>query len=93
MKKMILRHSWKTMILMTSLMMTQLPTNNSEHNQNVMITDHHILTQSFDQSRLDQSRNCETEHAARPAANERDHSPTSTSLTPRVKPPGRRTGN
>jgi len=49
--------------------------------------------QSFYQSRLDQSRNCETEHAARPAANERDHSPTSTSLTPRVKPPGRRTGN
>jgi hypothetical protein len=66
---------------------------NSEYSQSVMITDHHIPTQSFYQSRLDQSRNCETEHAVRPAANERDHSPASTSLTPRVKPLGRRTGN
>ena len=49
--------------------MNQCPTNNSEHNQNVMTTDHHIRTQSYYQSRLDQLRNCETEHAARLAAN------------------------
>ncbi len=67
-------------ILMTSLTTTQYPTNNSEHNQNAMIMDHHIRTQSYYQSRLDQSRSCETEHAARPAANKRDRSPTSTIL-------------
>jgi hypothetical protein len=48
---------------------------------------------SYYQSRLDQSRSCKTEHAARSAANERDRSPTSMSLTPRVKSPGRRTGS
>ena len=93
MKKTILHQSWKTMILMTRLTTTQYPTNNSEHNKNVMITEHHILTQSYYQSRLDQSRSCETEHATRPAVNEHDRSSTSTSLTPRAKPPGRRTEN
>ncbi len=54
----------------TSLTMNQCPTKNSEHNQNVMTTDHHIRTQSYYQSRLvDQLRNCETEHAALLAAN------------------------
>ena len=67
------------------------PANNWGDNQNVMTTDLHIRTHSYYQSRLDQSRSCETEHAARPTANEHGRSPTSTNLTPRVKSPRRRT--
>jgi hypothetical protein len=44
------------MILTKSRTTTQYPTNNSEHNQNVIITDHHIRTQSYYQSRRRSSR-------------------------------------
>ena len=90
---MILRYNRNTMTLTTSRTTTQDLTTSSGQQKSKMNMDYHIQPQSFNQSRLDQSRSCEMEHTARPVTNERNRSHTSASLTPRVKPPGRKIGS
>ena len=77
------------MTLTTSRTTTQDPTTNSGHQQSMITADYHIRIRSYYRP----IEELQTEHAARPAANEYDRSPTYTSLIPRVKASGRRTGN